>query len=82
MYRIPPAKLMMIYAICNVLFLVLGIEYPGRIGLGAILLTSFFMSIMFPTIFAIGLKHLGSNTNVRGSCLVMAIIGSEQEQPL
>jgi MFS transporter, FHS family, L-fucose permease len=41
----------------------------------AIFLTSFFMSLMVPTIFALGLKGLGPNTKVGGSLLVMAIVG-------
>jgi FHS family L-fucose permease-like MFS transporter len=36
---------------------------------------SFFLSIMFPTIFALGLKGLGENTKLGGSFLVMAIVG-------
>jgi len=49
--------------------------FPGWIGLWAILLTSFFMSLMFPTIFALGLKGLGPNTKIGGSLIVMAIVG-------
>jgi FHS family L-fucose permease-like MFS transporter len=33
------------------------------------------MSLMFPTIFALGLKELGPNTKIGGSLIVMAIIG-------
>jgi FHS family L-fucose permease-like MFS transporter len=33
------------------------------------------MSLMFPTIFALGLKELGVKTKIAGSLLVMAIIG-------
>jgi MFS transporter, FHS family, L-fucose permease len=40
--------------------------------LGAI---GFFMSIMFPTIFALGLVNLGHETKVGASLLVMAIVG-------
>ena len=48
----------------------------------AILLTSFFLSLMFPTIFAMGLKDLGANTNIAGSFLVMAIVGGAVMTPL
>ena len=41
----------------------------------ALLLTSFFMSLMYPTIFATSIKGLGPNTKIGGSVLVMAIIG-------
>ena len=45
-------------------------------------LTSFFMSLMFPTIFALGLKGLGPNTKIGGSLLVMAIVGGAVLTPL
>jgi FHS family L-fucose permease-like MFS transporter len=40
------------------------------------------MSVMFPTIFALGLKDLGPNTKVCSSFLVMAIIGGAVLTPL
>ena len=45
-------------------------------------LTSFFMSLMFPTIFALGIKGLGANTKLGGSLMVMAIIGGAAFPPL
>jgi FHS family L-fucose permease-like MFS transporter len=44
-------------------------------GLGAMIATSFFMSIMFPTIFALSLKGLGPLAKLGSSLLVMSIIG-------
>lgn len=75
MRRISPSRLMMSYAVVNIGLLLLAVIHPGRAGVLAILLTSFFMSVMFPTIFALGLKDLGPNTNVAGSLLVMSIVG-------
>jgi FHS family L-fucose permease-like MFS transporter len=75
MKRIPASRLMKVYAVANVILLALGALHPGGMGLIAIFGTSFFMSIMFPTIFALGIKDLGPNTNVAGSLLVMTIIG-------
>ena len=75
MQRISPARLMGIYAAVNVALVALAIGSPGWIGLWAIFLTSFFMSVMFPTIFALGLRGLGGNTKIGGSILVMSIIG-------
>ena len=43
--------------------------------------TSFFMSLMFPTIFALGLKGLGPNTKIGGSLIVMAIVGGAHPHP-
>jgi FHS family L-fucose permease-like MFS transporter len=82
MSRFLPSRLMSMYAIANILLLAIGILRPGRVGLAAILMTSFFMSIMFPTIFALGLKDLGPNTNIAGSLLVMTIIGGGVLTPL
>jgi FHS family L-fucose permease-like MFS transporter len=58
------------------------IAVTGWSGVVAILLTSFFMSVMFPTIFALGLKDLGPNTNLGSSLLVMMIIGGAIMTPL
>jgi FHS family L-fucose permease-like MFS transporter len=82
MRRFAPDRLMMIYALLNVALLLVAVFHPGREGVGAILLTSFFMSIMFPTIFAMGLKDLGPNTNTGSSLLVMAIIGGAIVTPM
>src|SRR5437870_2867123 len=68
-------KLMGAYAMVNVVLASVGVLKPGWIGLWAIFLTSLFMSLMFPTIFALGLKGLGPNTKIGGSLIVMAIIG-------
>jgi len=40
------------------------------------------MSLMFPTIFALGLKGLGPNTKIGGSLIVMAIVGGAALTPL
>ncbi len=72
---IAPTRLMGTYSLINVALIAVGVFLPGWIGLWAIFLTSVFMSLMFPTIFALGLKGLGANTKIAGSLLVMAIIG-------
>jgi FHS family L-fucose permease-like MFS transporter len=48
----------------------------------AVLLTSFFMSLMFPTIFALGIKDLGPNTKVGGAMIIMGIVGGAVLTPL
>jgi FHS family L-fucose permease-like MFS transporter len=77
-----PNLLMGWYASVNVLLVIVGVLLPGWIGLWAILLTSFFMSVMFPTIFALGIKGLGPNTKIGGSMIVMAILGGAALTPL
>jgi MFS transporter, FHS family, L-fucose permease len=79
---VAPYKLLGIYAVANVVLVAFGVLRPGWAGLWAILLTSFFMSLMFPTIFALGLKGLGPNTKIGGSLLVMAIVGGALVPPL
>ena len=57
-------------------FISIAILMPGRIGVYALVINSFFMSIMFPTIFALGLHGLNEEERKLGSSfLVMAIIG-------
>jgi MFS transporter, FHS family, L-fucose permease len=79
---VAPSRLMGIYSGTNVALVLVGVCFPGWPGLWGIFLTSFFMSLMFPTIFALGLKGLGVNTKIGGSLLVMAIIGGAVFTPL
>jgi FHS family L-fucose permease-like MFS transporter len=77
-----PARLMGIYAIINVCLVAIAIVFPGWVGLIALFMTSFFMSLMFPTIFALGIKGLGPNTKLGSSFIVMAIVGGAVFPPL
>ena len=77
-----PRKLMGLYSIINVILVTIGVVYPGWVGVWSIFLTSFFMSLMFPTIFAMSIKGLGPNTKIGGSIVVMAIIGGAVFTPI
>jgi FHS family L-fucose permease-like MFS transporter len=77
-----PARLMGTYAVTNVALLLIAILRPGTLGMWCVFLTSLFMSVMFPTIFALGLKGLGPNTKIGGSLLVMAIVGGAVLTPI
>lgn len=77
-----PDRLMGLYSILNVLLVAIGVLAPGWIGTGALFLTSFFMSVMYPTIFALGIEGLGPNTKIGGSFIVMAIVGGAVLTPL
>jgi FHS family L-fucose permease-like MFS transporter len=79
---VAPNKLMGVYSLINIVLVFTGVFFPGPVGLWAIFLTSFFMSLMFPTIFALGLKGLGANTKIGGSLLVMAIVGGALFPPI
>lgn len=72
---IRPSRMMAVYAIVNIGLIGFGIVHPGFAGAVAIMVTSFFMSIMFPTIFALGVKGLGANTKLGGALIVMSIVG-------
>jgi FHS family L-fucose permease-like MFS transporter len=70
------ARLMlMVYSVINVALCLFAVVHPSWLGVGCLLITSLFMSIMFPTIFALGLKGMGEETKTAGSLLVMAILG-------
>jgi MFS transporter, FHS family, L-fucose permease len=79
---IQPSKLMGIYCVVNTCLVALVIAFPGWIGVGALSLTSFFMSLLFPTIFALGIRGLGENTKLASSLLIMAIIGGAVLTPI
>jgi FHS family L-fucose permease-like MFS transporter len=75
MRYISPVKMVTAYAIINLLLISYGTAYPGMTGSIAILVTSFFMSVMYPTIFALGVSGLGEDTKMGGSLLVIGITG-------
>jgi FHS family L-fucose permease-like MFS transporter len=82
MKYISASKLLGIYGAANVLMIALAIFRPGMLGAYGIVASGFFLSIMFPTIFALGLKGLGPNTKLAGSFLVMAIVGGALFPPV
>jgi len=70
-----PNQMLALYAVINVVamfFVVLGL---GWLSLIALYVTYFCMSIMFPTIFALGIKDLGGLTKRGSSFLIMTIVG-------
>jgi FHS family L-fucose permease-like MFS transporter len=75
MRYVKPSLLLALYGVANVALMAIAVLRPGMLGAWAIVGGSFFMSVMFPTIFALGLKGLGENTKLAGSFLVMAIVG-------
>jgi FHS family L-fucose permease-like MFS transporter len=70
-----PSLMLGIYGVANALLMLVTVMRPGLVGAWAVVVSGFFLSIMFPTIFALGLKGLGRNTKIGGSLLVMAIVG-------
>jgi FHS family L-fucose permease-like MFS transporter len=82
MKRFEPKTLMGVYSIVNVLLCATAVILPGIVGGWALVTTSFFMSLMFPTIYALGIKGLGPHTKLGGSVIIMAIIGGAIWTPL
>lgn len=75
MGRVSAQKLLLIYALINIALcglVVIGLEGISVIALIAVF---FFMSIMFPTLFAMGVKNLGPHTKRGSSFMIMAIVG-------
>jgi FHS family L-fucose permease-like MFS transporter len=73
--RMRGAPLMMVYGAIGCLLCLTGVFAVGPVGVVALMATSFFMSIMFPTIFVLGLRGLGPLTKSGAAMIVMAIIG-------
>ena len=75
MKYIKPAKLLGTYAIINILLLAVATFSKGQIAVYSLMAVPFFMSIMFPTIFSMGIAGLGEETKIASSFIVMAIVG-------
>jgi FHS family L-fucose permease-like MFS transporter len=75
MKYIQPQKLLALYAVINVLLCIVAIAGHGFITVYAVIGICFFMSIMFPTIFALGIKDLKGDTEFGSSLIIMSIVG-------
>jgi FHS family L-fucose permease-like MFS transporter len=72
---IRPNRLLAFYALMNVITMTLVVAGLGWVSVVALFSTYFFMSVMFPTIFALGIEGLGPLTKKGSSILVMSIVG-------
>lgn len=79
---VKPRTLLMVYSLAAMLLMLLVINGTGAYGIVALCLTYFFMSIMFPTIFALGIQGLGNHTKRASSFIIMAIVGGAVCPPL
>ena len=82
MQYIQPRKLLIVYSIINILLSILAILGTGMVVVYALITIAFFMSIMFPTIFSMGIDGLGHNTKIGSSLIVMAIVGGALLPPV
>jgi FHS family L-fucose permease-like MFS transporter len=79
---IAPNKLLAIYCMCNIgLCLVISQSF-GWVSFIALIMLNFFLSVMYPTIFSLGLKKLGNKTEQASSFLVMAMFGGAVFPPI
>jgi len=70
-----PQLLLTVYAIVNVVLCGIVLLHFNWISIGALMGIFLFESIMFPTIFALGIKGLGSHTKKASSFMIMSIVG-------
>lgn len=82
MKYVQPAKLLAIYSVVNIILSLLAIYGEGMIVVYALIGIAFFMSIMFPTIFSLGIQGLGNDTKLGSSLIVMSIVGGALLPPL
>ena len=70
-----PARLLTWFALADAVCMALVVVSVSTVSLYALYLSFFFMSIMFPTIFALGLEGMGSSTKKASSYIVMGVAG-------
>ena len=75
MGRVKPATLLMIYSLINIALCGVVMLSLDGVSVVALIAVFFFMSIMFPTIFALGVKNMGKHTKRASSFMIMAIVG-------
>ena len=70
-----PGRLLTWYSLLSAVCMALVVASVGTLSLYALYLSFFFMSIMFPTIFALGLEGMGVYTKKASSYIVMGVVG-------
>ncbi|MEQ7800985.1 L-fucose:H+ symporter permease [Pedobacter sp. ASV1-7] len=75
-------SLLVIYSLINVALCIVAIVAAGTLALVSVIGIAFFMSIMFPTIFSLGIKDLGNDTKLGSSLIIMSIVGGAVLPPI
>ena len=73
--KLSPRKLLAVFAAINVLLLIVTMSTSGSTAMYSIVAIGLFNSIMFPTIFSLGIERMGPLTGKASSLLIMAIVG-------
>lgn len=77
-----PAKMLATFALIAILLTIIVICVGGRTGLYSLVAVSACMSLMFPTIYGLALKDVGSDAEIGSAGLIMAILGGSLLPPL
>ena len=75
MAKISPRALLSVFAAVNTLLVLTTMMTSGDMAVYRIVAIGLFNSIMFPTIFSLGIERLGPLTSKASSLLIMAIVG-------
>lgn len=73
--KFSPHRVLGLYGLLNVLACLVVFFKLGWLSVACVFLSYFFMSIMFPTIFALGIFGLGARAKKASAFIVMAIMG-------
>jgi MFS transporter, FHS family, L-fucose permease len=76
MKYIKPRKLLTILSLLAIICTLISIYGQGWIGIYALVAISGCMSLMFPTIYGLGITGLGDDTKMGGAGMIMAIAGA------
>ena len=79
---IAPNKLLSIYAVANIILCIIIAQSWGTVSFVSLIMLNFFFSIMFPTIFSLGLKDMGKYTQQASSYIVMGVVGGALFPPI
>jgi FHS family L-fucose permease-like MFS transporter len=82
MKLIAPNKLLAYFALANIAMCLIVAQSWGWVSFVALIMINFFFSIMFPTIFSLGLKDLGPHTKQASSFIVMGVVGGAIFPPI
>ena len=72
---IAPNKLLTGYALINVVLCIVVVFAIKPFNIIALMVIFFYESVMFPTIFTMGLRNMNDRTQIASSVLVMSIVG-------
>lgn len=75
MKKVKPGILLGSFALINTLLMLVVIQVHNRFGVIALIACYLFMSIMFPSIFALGIRGLGEKTKSASSVLILTVVG-------